>query len=40
MKTYKPWSEMSEEEWKVERARIKKIQDRHFHISQEQEKGE
>lgn len=29
-KEEKLWSEMTEEEWKVERERIKKIQARHF----------
>jgi len=31
MKEAKTWSEMSEEEWKKERERIRKIIDRHFH---------
>lgn len=29
-KQEKPWSEMSEDEWKKERERTRKIQDRHF----------
>lgn len=28
-KEEKPWSDMTEEEWKVERKRIQKIQSRH-----------
>lgn len=31
MKEEKPWSEMTEEEWKVEKERIRKIQERHYH---------
>jgi hypothetical protein len=30
MKEEKPWSIMTEDEWKVERKRIQKIQARHF----------
>ena len=30
MKEQKPWSEMSEEEWKRERERIRKLQEAHF----------
>lgn len=30
MKEGKLWSEMSEEEWKEERERTRKIQERHF----------
>ena len=26
----KPWSEMTEEEWKIERERIRKLQEAHF----------
>lgn len=31
----KPWSEMTEEEWKKERQRIRKIQNEHFHLERE-----
>ena len=31
MKEEKPWSVMTEEEWEKERARIRKLQDMHFH---------
>ena len=37
MKIYKLWSEMSEEEWKKERARVKKIQDNHFRGNKSEE---
>ena len=30
MKEEKPWSLMTEDEWEMERERIRKIQDRHF----------
>lgn len=29
-KEEKPWSEMTEEEWKEERKRIKKVQKQHY----------
>lgn len=38
MSEKKSWAGMTEEEWKKERERVKKIQDAHFHTERERER--